>query len=119
MEEQVITKEMVSDVIKYIKTIPQKGFNQGQQTLEFNPKNIGKNHCFIGWIGVNPASPLYEEDKVCYERTTARSNSLAIRFNALSREVLGKKLHMINNNAPKGEVKTTLLEALKEMEEKL
>lgn len=91
-----ITKSLVEDVIKYISTIPEEDFIKKEQTLNFDPRYIGKKHCVIGWIDVALQSP-FKSEELRGNETTAYAG-IGNDLHRLCNEKLGIVLAYANNN---------------------
>jgi hypothetical protein len=116
-----ITKRTIDKAINFLETIPEEGFCDGEQTKDDNPDNIGKCHCVIGWLGVAPQSPFFREDfllpgNICVAANTA---SVAESIDNLTAKQMGGFLFMLNDDAPEGQIKATVINALCLLKEQL
>lgn len=97
-----ITKAQVLKAINFLKTIPAKKWVKFEQTLRFDPKNIGKFHCAVGHLNVNPASPFYIKKHVSQDGATTNtkhnSEVFGMRLHWLSASITGKYLADVNND---------------------
>lgn len=110
MNEETLTKEDYEKAISFLSTLPEESFIKHQQILNFRKENIGKFHCVLGHLYLNPASPFYDP---------SNTDPDGIRYYGMYDfdDLNSKKtssLAAINNNAPNGKIKVTVIQALKE-----
>lgn len=107
----MVTKSQLEKAIRFLKTIKEKNFIQFQQTLKFKRENVGKFHCVLGHLYVNPTSPFYKPELLNLGGVSTSEcplNNLRHTISLLSE---------INNDAPKGKIKQAVIDALqKELE---
>lgn len=112
MNERTLTKEDYEKAISFLSTLPEESFIKHEQTLGFAQENIGKFHCVLGHLYLNPASPFYDPNNSDNNGTHYHGEC---DFNGLNSEQFFY-LAAINNDAPSGQIKVTVIQALeKEM----
>jgi len=97
-----ITKAQVLKALNFLKTIPARKWIKREQTLNFDPKNIGKFHCAIGHLVVNPTSPFYKKNHVSFSGACANVKDndkvFGIRLHRLCCAITGRYLGDVNND---------------------
>ena len=109
---QDLNKSNLLKAIEFLKSIPSGQWTKCEQTKDFDPKNIGKSHCFIGHLAVNPASPFYDEKLVSPEKTEIyNKDHFAFTLNRLPS--LSTPIHRVNNDPSLNGSKTSKAAVMK------
>lgn len=104
-KRRVTVNKNIRKAIKFIKTLKEESFCRHQQTREFDKKNQGKSHCVLGHLFQNPASPFYIGE---YKSGGVGWSEIESVFDDKFQGLAG-----VNNNAPEGKIKETVLAAMK------
>lgn len=91
-----ITKAQITKAIAFLETIPEKGWCVMAQTKDFDPKNVGKCHCVIGHLSVNPNSPFYKKSHID-EFCTCTDEAFGIQLSRYVDDRVGDNIAHINN----------------------
>ncbi len=103
-----LIKEDVQKAIDFLKTLAPNQFIANQQTLDFEPENIGKFHCVFGHLVLNPASPFHREGNA-YNKSGFRFNS-NVDMDYFPVVLCDKThIHLINNLASDHERKNLVI----------
>lgn len=109
-----LTKQDYETAIGFLNTLKEENFVKDEQTYQFDPVFIGKKHCVLGQLYVNPASPFFDRNNLSNSRTTSLQGDPS--FNTL-RHDHNSLLSYVNNTAPDNCIKRTVINALvKEMD---
>lgn len=102
MEMPIITKREIKRAIKFLDTLPDEAWTVREQTKNDDPAFIGKCHCAIGHLSVNPKSPFYKKEFLCYDGTTTGpgDDDFGCMVNNLAKLKLGVYLSEANNGRP-------------------
>jgi len=120
MENTTITKKqgvLVEKAIKFLNTLEENNFCRNEQTKGFDPKNIGVSHCIAGHLLVNPKSPIFSKRSLCKDKTelTFLHSERTEECKQVTNLLRETKLVYINNYAPRGKIKESVINALKEL----
>lgn len=91
-----ITKAQITKAIAFLETIPEKGWCVMAQTKDFDAKYVGKCHCVIGHLSVNPNSPFFKKSHVD-EASTCTDKAFGIQLSRYVRNEVGDSIASINN----------------------
>jgi hypothetical protein len=116
-----ITKRTIDKAINFLETIPEEWFCRNVQTLNLSKNNVGRYHCSIGWLGVAPMSPFYDPSflKEDIPETTFSSKYTPEALDNLMNDKIGEYLIEVNDGAPEGQIKATVINALCLLKEQL
>jgi len=121
-----ISKKQVLEAINFLKSIPARKWITDELTLDFDPQHIGKFHCAIGHLAINPASPFYKRAHVNGSKVSTsmqhHDEVFGIKLNRFCAELTGKHLADANNHpqivgqkTPRGASLKLLRQVYKEM----
>lgn len=103
---------------EFLNNLDEDSFCQWEQTKNFKSENIGINHCALGHLYVNPSSPFFNSELV---NNTYDSDSFvdkgAIYTGKINPIII--ELAVINNFAPKGQIKDEVIKFFDKKLEKL
>jgi hypothetical protein len=101
-----ITEADVQKAIDFLESISYREYCVQEQTENWNKENIGKSHCALGHLGVNPASPFYDPamivndtGSVVHQLAVVDNKSFPMRLNRLAEYLTGITMVAVNNNA--------------------